>query len=259
MSDENEEVERILGGLEFMAVRMNVALKKRELAAKKLITPSEYYLIDEIELGTIAAANKKKQICSKAPFDLDYLASQMGISLNHLYNHLKSAYLKKFIVREQTQFKKLEILGLNPEVFGQILIDKYHEKEVKNQLHLAVDNSQNSVDNSKGQVQNLYQVSTEVVPNKYRSCTNQVQKLYQTQPQVVENIEQKIVLESSRVYLESFRGKNFKNFFGQKSEKPEREIIEENHQKFKIQKKYLDETDGKIPFEKWKLEKGYAV
>ena len=224
---------------------MNVAIKKRELAVKKLITPSEYYLLDEIELGTVAAANKKKQICSKAAFDLDYLAGLLNIGLNKLYVQIKSCHEKKFILREQTKYPKLEILGLNPEVFGQILIDKLHEKEIKKQIHLAVDNSQFDGDKSESQVPNQDQLSPKVGPIQLQIMTNQVPNQDQNELQQFENTNEKTSLESSRVYLESFRGEN--NFNFSKVREPKTLSPEDRA----LQVKWLNATNGKQSFEEW--------
>jgi hypothetical protein len=125
---------------------------------------------------------------------------------------LKSCHSKNFIIREQTKYRKIEILGLNPEVFGQILIDKYHERDIKNQLQLVVDNSRSDVDNSKSQVILRDQIGHEVGPNQSRSMTNLVTKYDQIPSQSCENIEEKSSLEFFRVYLESLRGKMGESF-----------------------------------------------
>lgn len=128
-------------GLEFMALRFNVIDKRRELQRQKKITPAESCLLQEIELGTCGARNKKKHMMSQAEFYLEDLSINLGYKkVNKIWSLLKSLEQKTFIIRKPTRSKGLELIGLNPEVFGQILIDKEHEKEKKRHLKL-VDNS----------------------------------------------------------------------------------------------------------------------
>jgi hypothetical protein len=123
-------------GLEFMALRMNVALKHLELAVTKKITPSEDNLIKILELRTIGAFK------SDTEFHISELSALLGYKEKaKIWRILKSLSDKKYIIRTKTHSKDIEILGLNPEIFDQILINKQHEKEKIKRLKIAVDNT----------------------------------------------------------------------------------------------------------------------
>lgn len=206
--DQNTEVkkEEKRKGLEFMALRFNVVDKRRELMREKKITPAESCLLQEIELGTIGARNHKKKIGSQSEFYLEDLSSNLGYkSVNKIYALLKSLKKKGYITRNPTRSKGLELIGLNKEVFGQILIDKEHNKEMKRVLRL-VHNSASCVDKSKNvthesEVPNT-RIESESHTNHVAEHTNRVQ----TDTQVHEITDKKAPLDSFRSILDSFKG-----------------------------------------------------
>lgn len=125
-------------GLEFMSTRFNVAFKRRELRTSKAVTPAEYYLLEEIEMGTYGAQNKKRTISTKAEFYLEDLSKHLGYKeMDKIWRLLKSLHKKNLITREPTRSKGVEVLGLNPAEFGQILIDSQHALEQKRHLKLV--------------------------------------------------------------------------------------------------------------------------
>lgn len=126
-------------GLEFMALRLDVAEKHLELAVQKKITPAEDNLLKIIQMGTIGARNSRKHICSKTTFYISDLSDKLGYKTQmKIWALLKSLEKKGYIVREKTKSKGLELIGLNPKIFGgQILSDKQHEKEKKRHLTLV--------------------------------------------------------------------------------------------------------------------------
>lgn len=135
-------------GLEFMAYKLCVAKKHIELCVTKKITLAESNLLRLLEIGTIGAQNGRSQITDKAEFFISDLSAALGYKKkDKIWTILKSLEKKKYIVREKTRNKDAEILGLNPKVFDQILIDKHHEIAKKRHLKLAVDNTGNGVDN----------------------------------------------------------------------------------------------------------------
>jgi hypothetical protein len=142
-------------GLEFMAMRFNIAEKHLELAVTKKITQAEDNLLKVIELGTIG------DITSKKEFFLDDLSEKLGYKTPmKIWKLVKSLETKKLITREKTKSKGREIIGLNPEFFDQVLIQKYHEMDKRKHLKLAVDNSKNDVDNFEGDVDNFQDLQT---------------------------------------------------------------------------------------------------
>ena len=186
-------------GLEFMAIRFNVIDKRRQLQREKAITPAESCLLQEIELGTIGARNKKKNMGSQAEFYLEDLSNNLGYkSVNKIWTLLKSLEKKQLIIRKPTRSKGLELIGLNPAVFGQILIDKEHQKEKKRHLRL-VDNSEPVVDKVETPTHEACKPTHEVCAVHTRieseAPTNRVLTEYETPP-----------LDSFRPNLDSLKG-----------------------------------------------------
>lgn len=179
-----------IGGLEFMGLRYNVADIHLELAITKKITPTEDQLLRLIELGTIGARNRKREICSKSEFYLEDLASSLQVRKNKIYVNLKSLHSKKLIIRKSTRSKGVEILGLNPKIFGQVLPDRQHDAEKKRHLKL---------------VPNQDQASPESGPVKSGNRTYLVPNQDQIEPHVAEIIEEKNALDSFRPNLDSSR------------------------------------------------------
>lgn len=175
-------------GLEFLARRMNVSLKLREIRSGRLVKPLEYYMLQEIELGTVGAENPKKRICSKGAFYLEDLSKHLNILINKVYVTLRSLEKKELIIREKTRSKGLEILGLNPNFFGQVLIDTSHIRETKSHLKL--------VKNNPNLVQKEDKVSPDLGANKSQNRTDQVLNRDQTRSQVIDNKEENLPLES---------------------------------------------------------------
>lgn len=126
-------------GLEFMALRLDVAEKHLELAVQKKITPAEDNLLKIIQMGTIGARNSRKHICSRAEFHISDLSEKLGYKTQmKIWALLKSLEKKKYILREKTKSKGLELIGLNPSIFGgQILAERQYEKEKKRHLRLV--------------------------------------------------------------------------------------------------------------------------
>lgn len=232
------------GGLEFMAIRFNVADKRRNLRVSKEVTPAEYFLLEEIERGTIGAHNAKRMICSEAEFYLKDLAENLGILVNKIYVQLKSLQKKNLIVRRSTRSKGLEIIGLNPTEFGQVLIDTQHEIEKKRHLKLAVDNSKKSVDVLNKEVLNKEASSPKSGLICTRFGTSLVPIQDQTDTQNIEIIEEKPLLDSSKTYLESFRtGKTIFNLSGSPKSGPENgDLSQEEIRKRKLFLKAQAET-----------------
>lgn len=210
------------GGLEFMATRYNVIDTRRQLSINKEVTPSEYFLLEEIELGTIGARNKGRQICSKAEFSLDQLSKNLGYKeVNKLWPLLKSLEGKKLIIREKSKYVGFNLLGLNPEKFGQILINTQHEAEQKRKLKLIVDNSPSDVDNSASCVDKLIDEHTKCVLATHESCVSNTRNVcdphtnrVETGQNSLEIIEEKSLLDSSRLILDSFKRRD-RNVFPQ--------------------------------------------
>jgi hypothetical protein len=203
-------------GLDFMALRLDVARKHIQLMVKKKITPTESAFLHFLEIHTIGADNSRKQICSKAQIYLEDIASELEIPKSRVYSILKSLDSKSYIIREKTRSKGLEVLGLNPDVFTQILTDRQHEEERRRNLRLAVDNTKNpepepKVEDQKQdqeQEQILNQTGTDSVPIQDTNCTNQDQNVNQTPSQVPEIIDGRPSLYSSRPNYISSRWQN---------------------------------------------------
>lgn len=197
-----------------MALRYNVVDARRELSNKKKITPSEYYLLEEIELGTIGARNSKKMICSKAEFFLADLSKLLGYKTQmKIWALLKSLQAKDLIVREATRSKGREILGLNPDVFGQVLIDKSHLEERIRHLKLVpkppVDKSEDGGDNSKTEQTNRMSETNESFANNTQNvCDSPTNRLH-SEAQPVETTNEKPLLDPVRE-LDSSKGQIIK-------------------------------------------------
>ncbi len=200
-------------GLEFMAFKMNIAEIHLELAVNKEITPAEDHLLKAIEIGTIGARNSRNQICSKAEFFIDDLSERLGYKTPmKIWALLKSSQNKNLIIREKTKSKGKEILGLNPKVFGQILIDSQHEIEKKRHLKMVVDNSQSDVDNFSSEQTNRLRFTNEPFAiHKRIVCDSQTNRL-RSSIEPVENIEENSSLDSFRFNLDSFRGQTGESF-----------------------------------------------
>lgn len=167
-----------------MAVRMNIIRKRREIRHE--LTPSQNYLLDDIMLGTINDWDSSNQ------FDLEELANGLGYkSTDKLYLMLKQLANKKIIIRKPTKYPGLEILGLNPEFFGQVLIDHQNALEKNRSLKIVVDNSQDKLTDHK-------EITYEPKASNLRTVSDQLtnSKLLSTQP--IENIEQNFPLDSYR-------------------------------------------------------------
>lgn len=197
-------------GLEFMALRLDVAEKHLELAVKKKITPAEDNLLKIIEMGTIGARNSRSQICSKAMVHISDLSEKLGYKeKDKIWKLLKSLYTKGYITREKTRNKDQEVIGLNPKVFGQILAEQQHEREKKRHLRL-VDNCGSHVDKSTD--------NSSAEPTDHRCSTDSPsvpnRQTVGTEPtdhpcsdfQDIEMTRENLSLDSSRSILDSFRG-----------------------------------------------------
>lgn len=137
-------------GLEFMAYRLEIAQVHLRLSIQKKITPAEHNLLRLLELCTIGAQNSRSYICSKIDFQIEDLSNALGYKEPaKIWRLLKSLENKKIILREKTRAKGTEILGLNPEVFGRILISRHEALDKKRHLRIAVDNTRSRVDKSK--------------------------------------------------------------------------------------------------------------
>lgn len=200
-------------GLDFMAYRIDVAKKHFELSVKRKVTPAEGNLLLFLELGTIGAQNSRSQITSKAEFYIEDLSKALGYKEKaKIWRLLKSLHTKGYIIREKTRSKNREILGLNPEVFTQILIDKYHEIDKKRHLRIAVDNTKPRMDNSSpesGPERTDHSVDTNE-PLDDHELDVQIERTNRsrTDSQVPEVTRENIALDSSRFQLDLFRGQN---------------------------------------------------
>lgn len=146
--DENEDqkypekIKQTKKGLEFMALKLDVANKHLELAVQKQITPAEDNLLKVIEMQTIGARNLKNQISTKASLRISEISAKLGYKeKDKIWKLLKSLHSKGIITREKTTEKDIEIIGLDCKCFGQVLCDKQHQVEKIRHLTLAVDNS----------------------------------------------------------------------------------------------------------------------
>ncbi len=126
----------------FMALRKNVRIKLRQLYF--LVKPSEYYIAELICDGTVDWKHQYEDI------DLIELAKNAGVRMDVLKSALKN--LTKMGVIKRTPHPRLrytETMCLNPEYFGQILIDrqsKADQSHLKRHLQLV---QNNVVDNPK--------------------------------------------------------------------------------------------------------------
>lgn len=109
------------GGSEFMSLKWTV-IRVRQILRRD-ISPLQNYLLDDISLGTIYMWKSKNE------FDIRDLATSLNVKPNRVYELLKDLEEKKVIVREPTRYPKREVLGLNPEMFGQILTETQTQKE----------------------------------------------------------------------------------------------------------------------------------
>lgn len=136
---ENEKKESRKGkGLDFMALRLDIAEKHLELCVQKKITPAEDNLLKVIQMASIGARNNRKHICSRTLIQVSELSQKLGYKeKDKIWKLLKSLHTKGYIVREKTINKDVEVIGLNPKFFGQILVEKQHEKEKKRHLTLV--------------------------------------------------------------------------------------------------------------------------
>lgn len=171
------------GGLEFMGLRMNVIDKSLELEISKQINPTESLLLRFIQLGTIGGRNRKRQICSYAEFYIKDFGDLLQTRMNKVYVHLKSLHAKELIIRIPTRSKDIQIIGLNPSVFGQILVNSQHEIEQKK--HLSLVPSQD-------------QLSPKVGPIKSQTRTKLVPSQDQIASEPIEIIQEKPLLDSYR-------------------------------------------------------------
>lgn len=119
-------------GPEFMALRFNVRQKRKEL--RKDIAPLENYLLDDITEATVNAWKATHD------FDINEIARTLGTSRGRVYAMLSKLKELK-IITDEKKYGRLHSIGLNPEFFGQILIDHQHDLDKKKHLSLAVDNS----------------------------------------------------------------------------------------------------------------------
>lgn len=208
---QQKEDEKKGKGLEFMAYRIDVARKHFELSVQRKVTPAEGNLLLFLEMGTIGAQNSRSQICSKAEFYIEDLSKALGYKEKaKIWRILKSLHAKNYIIREKTRSKNREVLGLNPSIFSQVLIDKHHEIDKKRHLKLAVDNTKPPVDNSTNEsnterTNGSSDTNESKVPNEQdvhvertdRSCSAS---------QDIDTTGENPLLDSSRSYLDSLRG-----------------------------------------------------
>lgn len=187
-----------------MGLRFNVLDKRYELKRQRIITASESDLLELIILATIGARNAKRTICSKAELAIEDLSDLMGYKTkSKIWSLLKRLHQLKLIVREPTRFKGLEVIGLNPEVFGQILINTQHESETKRSLKCVVNNSARKLPKQA------------LTANEGKGCNSSSERVEQTVRlenvfQSNEIIEEKPLLDSFRSNLDSFREKRQK-------------------------------------------------
>lgn len=119
-------------GPEFMAIRFNIRQKRKEI--RKKLAPLENYLLDDITEATVNAWKTAHD------FDIHEIATTLGTSRGRVYAMLSKLKELKIIIDEK-KYGRLHSIGLNPEFFGQILIDHQHDLDKKKHLSLAVDNS----------------------------------------------------------------------------------------------------------------------
>ena len=232
-------VRDVTKGLPFMSLQFNVLFKRRQLAINKEVTPSEYYLLEEIEIGTIGARNSKYQICSIAEFDLNSLSYNLGYKeKDKIWKLVKSLHKKGLIIRKKTNIKTKEILGLNPKVFGQVLIDSYHQVEKKRHLKLVETPTQYLVEN-KEPTKHLG-TTDESSPTNERFVGDEPTKRREISSQHIEIIEEKNALDSFRSSLDLFKMGSEEEIFNSLLEKfpNDRLRIQEAYSFLKREKKW---------------------
>ena len=206
-----KEQEKKGKGLDFMAYRMDVARKHLQLSVSRKVTPAEGNLLRFLEIGTIGADNSRRQITAKAEFFIQDLSDALGYKTKmKIWSLLKSLEKKGFIIREKTRSKDREILGLNPKVFTQILIDRHHERDKKRHLSIAVDNTKPAVDNpdpdqNTSQTMHMSTTHESYVEDIQSVCEEQTERLF-SESQVPEIRPENLALDSSRSLLDSSRG-----------------------------------------------------
>ena len=198
-------------GLLFMGLQFNVIDHRWQLRLNKEISVSEYFLLEAIEMGTIGARNPKHQICSESEFYLQDLSSILGYKTPmKIWKLLKDLHGKKLIVRKRTRSKASEILGLNPEKFGQILIDSQHEIEQKRYLKLVpkppVDNPEQTSDNSENGVDNFNSEQTNHLEETNESFADDKQNVCEEQPDRLQTPSQEVSLDCLRLIQNTLRG-----------------------------------------------------
>jgi len=202
---ESDKIEPERKGLEFMAIRFNIVDKRRELRSQ--LKPAENYLLDEIELATIGGRNEKRTIASEAQLYIEDLSNALGYKeKDKIWSLLKSLQNKKLIIRRPTRSKGLEIIGLNPEIFGQILIDKQDAIERRKHLKLV-----KPMNDSKNEHPIRRSETDESSVSIRRSIGHEPTDRRLDQTEELEIIEEKSALDSSRSLLDSSRGQNQEN------------------------------------------------
>jgi DNA-binding MarR family transcriptional regulator len=134
---EQEKQTEIKKEIPFMATPLNIFETKREL--RKQLTPTQCFIVDEIHFACVFDNRN-----FRAAIDLNILAERVGITVKKLFAGLKILEAKGIITRQETPHARIEILGLNEEMFGQVLINSLQEK-VDQKLRLVVDNHQMTV------------------------------------------------------------------------------------------------------------------
>lgn len=205
----SKQVPQKKGGLEFMALRVQVYEKHLELAVTRKITPAEDNLLKLIELGTIGARNSRKQICSKAIFRISDLSMKLGYKeKDKIWKIVKSLHSKGYLIRDKTANKNEEVLGLDPKVFGQVLATKQHDIERKRHLSLVPDDHRLGADESSVEQTDRRSITDgSSVENRRIVGASQTDRRCSSS-QDTEIIEEKPLLDSSRLILDSSRWQN---------------------------------------------------
>lgn len=208
VSDKKSSNEKPKGEITFMSLQIRVVRTKFNLSVRKVITPMEANVLTLIELGTIGGQNKFNKFCSLGEFDLNEMNQNLNYKdKNKIYGLLKKLTEKGLIHRQHTSFKNLEILGLNPDVFGQILIDSLHKVE-QERIRLVVDNSKNEHTNRV--------VSThEPCVNHLRSVCDEHTNRVRPDLQASENIEQNFTKSGDIETVKHLRQENKIDNFSQ--------------------------------------------
>jgi hypothetical protein len=116
-------------GPEYMAMRWNILQKKKEI--RRDIQPLDNFLLDDLIEGTV------NKWVSESEFDVEDLAAGLKTGTNRVYASIKKMHAMGLITKRETRYKRRLILGLNPNFFGQILIDHQHQLEKKKHLRLV--------------------------------------------------------------------------------------------------------------------------